>query len=347
MIMLFLGAGASKPLGIPTMEGFTDAIIQEYKDPNAKMGPLIRAIQSQIARMGLKADIEGVLTVLQAKAKPEKSWEDVAALMTFFPDDFKDIDEHALAWVVIFEIQKIIYKKCMQIDHERAIRLFGKLWDALTTNVLLPSPGGGGYQGMYPQYLVSKIFTTNYDLSVETFLRRKKIAFDDGFHEDEVGDNTFNGNWTRGISLYKLHGSVNYYLKDMKIVRSNEPLETTTIYGEKVEGPRMIYPTGEKYATRSPFYEYLGQLRQTLLNERVCIVIGYSFRDIAINNAFLDGMSRNPNLRIILVGPSADRVRSTLDPVIQRHVLGLHGEFGDDLLPTSVMGQVKDWIPSE
>src|SRR2546427_7652765 len=106
----------------------------------------------------------------------------------------------------------------------------------------------------------------------------------------------------------------------------------------------MIYPTGEKYATRSPFYEYLGQLRQTLLSERVCIAIGYSFRDIAINNAFLDGISRNPNLRIILVGPSADRVRATLDPTIQKHVLGLHGEFGNELLPTSIMERVKDWI---
>jgi hypothetical protein len=159
--------------------------------------------------------------------------------------------------------------------------LFGKLWDTLTTNVMLPLPGGG-YQGMYHTALVSKIFTTNYDLSIETFLRRRKISFDDGFHEDEVGDNTFNGSWARGIALYKLHGSVNYYLKDGKIVRSNEPLETTTIYGEKVEGPRMIYPTGEKYATRSPFYEYLGQLRQALTTEQVCIAIGYSFRDIAI-----------------------------------------------------------------
>src|SRR2546425_6213449 len=232
--MLFLGAGASKPLGIPTMERFTDGSLQEYSDPKSRMGPLIRAIESQIAKMGLKADIEGVLTVLQAKAKPEESWEDIAALMTFFPDEFKDINEQTLACALIFEIQSIIYKKCMQINHERAVSLFGKLWDALTTNVLLPNPGGG-YRGMHPHALVSKIFTTNYDLSVETFLRRKKIAFDDGFHEDEVGDNTFNGTWGRGVSLYKLHGSVNYYLKDSKIVRSNEPLETTTIYGEKVE----------------------------------------------------------------------------------------------------------------
>ena len=57
---------------------------------------------------------------------------------------------------------------------------------------------------------------------------------------------------------------------------------------EKIIDKMMIYPIGEIFATRTPYIETLSRFRNTLIEEKVVIVIGYSFRDDPINNAFID-----------------------------------------------------------
>ncbi len=334
--MLFLGAGASKPLSVPTMEEFTDVVLKDLGE-RVNLEPLVRGIQKQIAAFGLKPDIEAVLTVLEAKTQPKKALADIGPSVILFAEQYRNLAEDTLAKIAITEIEEAIYKRCMQINHELAVKLYGNLWDEIRKNLNIPIQGGSEHIG---QAALNRIFTTNYDLSVETFFKRRHYGYDEGYHEDPLGDSAFDGRWGErgGILLFKLHGSINYYVKsDGKIVRSTTPLQTENLYGEQVVGPRMIYPTGEKYATRSPFYEYLGQLRSALAEERVCVVVGYSFRDVPITNAFLDGIQKNSRLRILLVGPSANLIHSGLDENLRKRARPLPGKFGEDTLPKQIV----------
>jgi hypothetical protein len=130
---------------------------------------------------------------------------------------------------------------------------------------------------------------------------------------------------------------------DGQIVRSDAILESADAYGREIKGRIMIYPTGEKYATRRPFYENLGQLRLALANqaERVCVAIGYSFRDAAINNAFVDGVTMNPKIRIVWVTPTAQVKSKDLDPALQSRVITLNGTFGEESLPRYIMQAIQ------
>jgi hypothetical protein len=94
----------------------------------------------------------------------------------------------------------------------------------------------------------------------------------------------------------------------------------------------MIYPVYEKYISREPFYSLYTAFRRNLLEEQVIVVIGYSFRDISINNAFLDHIRTNENLRIIVCAKSdlvKNRVRQLFSGYDNRIDL-VSKYFGED-----------------
>src|SRR6266516_2787712 len=339
--MLFLGAGASKPFGIPTMEGFTDEILSILEKKDLGYGSMVREIQTDCAKLDLKSDIEAVLTILRGRMEPDKALRDVGPLVALFAKDYRifglapnvkpTLAPNVEASIVVKEVEDAIYQRCLQIDRNTTVRMYDALWNGLRG----VNWGSNPFVNRSPQ----KFFTTNYDLSVEAFFRRKSWSYDDGFQQDGVGNMAFVSHWGgRGsaISLYKMHGSIDYYImEDGKIVRSDAPLETTNIHGERIIGRRMIYPAGEKYATRWPFFNYLSELRQALFSESDCLVIGYSFRDVPVNNAFVDAVQMNSSLRIFLVSPSASQIRDGMDESLKKHVCSMDREFAGDPQPLS------------
>jgi hypothetical protein len=50
----------------------------------------------------------------------------------------------------------------------------------------------------------------------------------------------------------------------------------------------MVYPIYEKYISKDPFFSLHSYFRKMLYYQDVYIVIGYSFRDPSINNAFAE-----------------------------------------------------------
>lgn len=332
--MLFIGAGASAPLGIPTMEKFTETVVKDFKSKNLNSYiPMVRTIQKNVESIGLSPDIEAVLAVLNARASPRKAVKDIGPAVSNFLRGKSMPERDDKAALAVKRIKEIIFDRCMRVNRVQAIHQYGRLWDALDA---IPNEEN---QLRIPYH--KNVFTTNYDVAVEIFLRRRGIAFADGF-----GDRgTFDGKWELGINLYKLHGSVNYYSNARgQIIRSEVVItEEKNIFGERMRGPMLIYPTGDKYATKSPSYDYLAKLRTSLENEEVCVVIGYSFRDVPILNAFTDAIRKNPNLRVILVSPSARNVRGQLPKQLQTHVLALTGSFGVDSLPSKIAQSVQNW----
>jgi hypothetical protein len=305
----------------------------------------IRQIQAAVRKLGFNADIESILTVLQGRSDPKKALAEIGPILNVFLADYQGLAPEKSASVAVTEIEDMIYSQCSQLDTNKAIELYEELWDYLSANLAVRA--NGGLRVIGPAAL-QKIFTTNYDRSLETFLVRRGISFSDGFQSEGV-DHVFTGQWgPGGTNLYKLHGSVNYYKReDGKIVRSDAPLGSVDAYNREIKGRMMIYPVGEKYASRSPFYEYLGQLRAALLAETACIVIGYSFRDPPINHAFVDAIPKNRKLQIVVLGPSATEVVERLDASIQNNVMAVNGTFGTkgSLAPQNIVDALKSWRP--
>jgi hypothetical protein len=173
------------------------------------------------------------------------------------------------------------------------------------------------------------IFTTNYDSVIETYFRGidRFNDFFDGFtcKDPRICDWQPEGyNEDYKFKLFKLHGSVDqYYQDDYGIIKTPGLIL-------KAENA-MIYPMREKEVYKEPFFELFTRFKNCLVDKKrkTCIVIGYSFRDKHIRNIFFDAVKRNPEIRIILIDPTAKKIGDDLEP-IKDNIDPIEGEFGEE-----------------
>ncbi|KAF5427094.1 SIR2-like domain-containing protein, partial [Candidatus Methanophagaceae archaeon] len=210
------------------------------------------------------------------------------------------------------------------------------------------------------------IFTTNYDLIIEKYYdlltgeyyfnkkydyveNLRRISYTDGFfsiaftasgsrgfYDDYVWNpkgydeiiKYANNKDIRTIKLFKLHGSIDQYIEGDKIVKRDILYSTPTTSGEeRLES--MIYPMREKEVYKDPFFELFTRLKTSLLSEKICIVIGYSFGDEHIRNIFFDAVKRNPEIKILLGDKNPNEVMKKLEP-IKDNLIPIEGEFGKE-----------------
>jgi hypothetical protein len=160
----FLGAGASKPLGIPTTKEFTEAVLKDMGKREVNFEPVVSGIQAGVKKLGVEPDIEAILTILDGKAKPRKSLENLGSQLIVFPEEFRDVPEQDLAWLVMKEIENSIYNICSQVIPQLATKLYAGLWKILRSPMSIPYQKGA--TTILPAgSLIRRIFTTDYDLS--------------------------------------------------------------------------------------------------------------------------------------------------------------------------------------
>jgi hypothetical protein len=159
----------------------------------------------------------------------------------------------------------------------------------------------------------TSIFTTNYDGvledSVDLYDQRHPndtSRFNFGF----VGrsrptlalpnwtDNAFASDASKTILITKLHGSLNWEFVNREVQRS-----TPTFAGDHSRHP-IIYPGYKGYPDREPFRSFQRYFENCVANCSVMIVIGFAFRDEAIN-AVIDGAE---GLRKLIVIDPADKI---------------------------------------
>ena len=174
------------------------------------------------------------------------------------------------------------------------------------------------------------IFTTNYDTIIETYIGTKGefYEFYDGF--TYRNSQRRNGDWNPEgynenrykIKLLKLHGSIDQYIGKEGIIKTPpEPHRHENA---------MIYPMREKEIYKDPFFELFTRLKTCLCSEKICVVIGYSFRDEHIKSIFFDAVKSNPGIRkIIVIDKDPDKVKKNLDR-IGRKIETIKGEFGEE-----------------
>ena len=297
-MIIFLGAGASRAFEVPTTKEFIGLVEKEigenelYKDVKA-------SIKEDLF------DLESLMSVLDDLSRPE---ETLLEVMSPYTSRFllqKQQEKEGLyyqkagvqdaAKELLHRLRKIIRRECLIAVRDRK-PLIIETYDAFFDNagkLVSSSHQSPDSRRSFPSDL--RIFTTNYDTCVETYLNAKHADFTCGVELRwgylVLNVNAFSG---KSIELVKLHGSIDLFRKNDDIRQfqtfgidvENEITYLGEDYGEEF----MVYPvepSSLRHVIQSPYSDLYNLLRDRLTRENsrpdaTWLLVGSSFRDLAI-----------------------------------------------------------------
>jgi len=297
--VLFLGAGASRPLGkmlmyefighlgnIPAVRDhplFTD-IVSKQSDLEYLLEQLSNIQDLHFIRYRLQGGSATPIFARQAtdSARKEESFEELA--------------ESAAKLMARIQGEVFVHYRAIEEANEHSIV---KLLEPLIKNTHERSA------------LPPVIFTTNYDPAIEKFCQLS-MAYEcvDGFANNTAAKSyewrlenyeNHNTDRERAIYLFKLHGSADWMKEFGRIVKGS----TIYVEGDKEHTNMMIYPATRKIAYEEPYFSCYNYLEECLARAKRLLVIGYSFRDYDAVTRMRSALRRNPDLKIELVSRDA------------------------------------------
>lgn len=146
-----------------------------------------------------------------------------------------------------------------------------------------------------------EIFTTNYDLVLETVIHEAEVKVVTGRVPalEMRLDPSF---WDKDSELHrdcgrltKLHGSVDWQLRDDSIICS-------TLYTEDPRKHSILYPGFKGEPKEEPFTKFHEHLREAVRKADAAIFIGFAFRDEYINTILSDF---RPDIRKYVINKDA------------------------------------------
>ncbi len=305
--MWLLGAGVSKPAGIPLMHPLTDLIESRLQGDDAKDYREIRAL------LASDAHVEHVLShLVDLIAVASRSRDNTASdgKITRTEKELRGL--HA-------EIQNHIPNviRCGHVPAEGAtpartgtsedpivtVDLHVKFVEALFTR------RRAGLERRPPVAL----FTTNYDTLLEDALALCRVRTADGFsggamafwdpdRPTQMFDQPFSSGVDCSANLYKLHGSIDWFQSREDIVVRRR---VGARYPALADGHLLLYPQATKYqvAQRDPFARMFTAFRAALSSAtpRLLAICGYSFSDDHSNDEIERAMLQRANTLTIVV----------------------------------------------
>jgi len=184
-----------------------------------------------------------------------------------------------------------------------------------------------------------KLFTTNYDLCIETAGLRLGVVLIDGFShsaEQRFNRDHYDHDIVRRVAastkadyldgvfhLYKLHGSVDWRRRSDGVVIRNIDAP-----GDD-RRPVLIYPRSSKYqeAFESPYLDMFAALQATLREpDTTLIVSGFGFADDHISAPIWSAIETNLSLRLVLCDRGFVEHQKLFDEDVQEIDLDLAGQ---------------------
>jgi len=281
-IVFLLGAGASKTLEIPTTE---DMVNEFRKNSTNKL----------LENLFCKAKIEDIETLVKAVHQiKELENNHGIKLLEAQGNKLSQIKEISQKFEVIEkELTDFIREKCLNPNLKKAVEQYTELIKLSDISII-------------------KIFTTNYDVIIEEVCHTLKIRYSDGFEKEQHGyDNTFDPRslGKKKIHLYKIHGSVNWWADDsrQKIIKLSPDMNA----GLDKYTNTMIYPAEKENIFNYPFNMLQWFFNLELDRTTKLIAIGHKFGDPNIT-ATVKAALDNPNFELILVNPSASKIKEEI-----------------------------------
>jgi hypothetical protein len=313
-LTLFLGAGASQPLGKPTMAPFVTALATKMDKSGHASLPLFNHLAATC-----KGDLENILGELDAILNL-KSFSGVSTTVS---GSYLSSDKSA-AWRLRTEIEYEIVKEYSDISASLVAKVYEPFFDLVFSQI-------------DPNRYCLPIFTTNYDTAIEEFCHlNQDYALVDGFipdGRDYVWDGAAFHSFQltpqkKNIVLFKLHGSVNWiYVKAKREIFRTQPFHQQADISKYSNV--LIYPATHKVATAEPYftaYDYYGRCCE---RSQSLLTIGYSFRDYDALARLRSAQSFNAGLTVALVSPDSKKILEGL--LIDHHKeVPVELSFGDD-----------------
>jgi hypothetical protein len=212
------------------------------------------------------------------------------------------------------------------------------------------------------------IFTTNYDRTVERYCDLKSFLCVDGFKwnpikKKNIWVNDFPyqeyNNRDDVLFLHKLHGSLGWKLHKQDGVENTqmEVKSTDPNYTEDL----LIYPTltAKDVMQKKPYTELVKRFEEFMADSFLCVVVGFSFRDLHLNTIFQKFLEERRNL--VIISPSAiDSLYYNLlrnhplqvqiteenedgSPLELKNILPLHNRMGSDSVK-KIMDDIESFI---
>lgn len=349
--LIFLGAGASAPFGVPPMKEmvtlFEEELIEKGLDKQIALWNNVKAKLERVYGVG-GVDIEHMLTFFSFPyIEPPSLSPNVIYHYGIDTKEQMEIVDTNTAKSIVGALKEFIYKRCDTQDHEDIFRIYSKLWTTIVQAPLRPPQQANILEFFMRTDL--EIFTTNYDRCFEIFYRRarvkhglrspREIILDVGEKDRYYDFEYYTGDKPR---LYKLHGSIRRYKTKTGRVRFYEGLrkEGEPVDGDEVVEEWMIWPLTGKYIYQYPYSMLMNKFRKTLYSRNSWLFVGFSFRDEGIKlilkevNDSLEGQERRGvnvlNKNLILVDRSADEKRDQFRQYSKIHFWPITGEFGKD-----------------
>lgn len=343
-VILFLGAGASVPLGKPVMRDFVAKLTNEITSENE--GTLLRIL---IEARGF--DLEAIMTDLETFISLNYVSEFILEGIDATPEDAERLRSR---------IRHLIIREYRTIDTEKAIKVYQPLFDTIFSHV-------------DPATQPLPVFTTNYDLAIEEFCQKQysdhcSYRLTDGLDEDSPREVFWNprqfelfafgdpeiktffdeirGRKTqeRNLVLFKLHGSVDWMrvASSRKIVRS---LPMYDIIDSDEFQNTIIYPAGNKVATLEPYLTGYNYFSRCCENAKLLIAIGYSFRDYDALASLLKARQLNEKLMLVILSPSSYDIRQSIpDEEWFLWIQSIYGHFGDPESEAKYLPEIDQWL---
>jgi len=303
-LVIILGAGASKPLGIPTskeivkmfletkpaenLSDFKELILREEWD----LEKLLRLIQ-HVQLLGIDPPLDVLLGKNYNKTIKKKTQQ--------LNKNFNSIYDALL---------EFIRDSCLKPDIEKAELLYKPLIELRNEAIV-------------------RVFTTNYDTAIEDVCKKSRIEYRDGFFSDVFDDYPKFHSETLGTGnpqLYKLHGSVNWWTDD-----SRRDVFRLSLNLNGVEGLRtmIIYPAEMERAFNFPYNILQSHYMLSLMHANRVIAIGHRFADINVS-APIKALLEVPEFKFTIVSNSADETK--------RVVFNNHSNI------ETIGKKVEDWV---
>ena len=346
--VLFVGAGASAPLGLKPTQPFLELLIQELpklilKGFRVEMGEQSQTSLNQVFAQAAQhfevdlPDSEVVLDYLNYLSKACDKLNSLPDIFMLLAKTGGNTGVHR-QWGDMFSqlqghIQKIIVEHYSTVDGKLASKIYKPLLNLLCR------------QGQ-----ALPIYTTNYDWAFEHLAEANEadLYIEDGFMKTPTGERwarqTFDTFHCRpqkiNLVLFKLHGSTSWYKEEAPPHSIRKfPRPAPELAGSRAA---LIYPTQVKtQATQEePFQTAHAYFRETMMHANLGIIIGFSFRDPAINETIRYALANNSNLKLAVIEPKINKRKGgALSQLVDKLGIGqewkrrmrvIKGKFGDE-----------------
>jgi hypothetical protein len=338
--LILLGAGASVDAGVPASFDMTQRMVEliqnSHDRPSAKLlnyicGRLIGHDTAEGSSPYENIDVErliGAVRLLEQRNSIEiapfvAAWDNGVEIHTRRPKEPFARHGEAIAKGVLRAqdriygspdarmIEEAVADIAREVIGEPDHEAFGELFKQLMVSLrelLRFDPSATEY--LHPLLkLVERqaeltIVTLNYDMSIELMAQRHGERVDRGFASwSETGELRMEG----PLRLIKLHGSIDWIQRKPQNVQP--PQFPRAAYGtvgnwdSSREAPLVVFGAGQKLRADGPFLDLFMAAKAALSQATELVVVGYSFRDVHINQIVGDWLSGSDSRSITIIDP--------------------------------------------